>query len=327
MRLSLLHIIVLFFLLGFCVLATAQATITSTVSQGNDDAEEEISSGNIDLNSTDLELTSDGATNQLVGIRFQNIVIPQGTTILSASIQFTTDEVDTGSTSVTIRGEDSDNASVFSSTNSDISNRTLTSASIAWNSIPAWNTAGESGANQQSADITSIVQEIINRGGWNSGNAMSFIINGTGERTAESYNGSSTDAAVLSITINSTLDPLLGIISNPNRGLPCIYFIADNRAELYSVAPDPTASPLPAPTTTKTTFGGSPIIFDGEGGGYKSTDRLVYVFMGADPTTNSDLYSIDPTTGIATLVKANMVPGHVDGAEFYINNSSFAPII
>jgi len=34
------------------------------------------------------------------------------------------------------------------------------------------------------------------------------------------------------------------------------------------------------------------------------------------------MYAIDPATGIATLVKANIVPGHVEGAEFYINNST-----
>ena len=33
------------------------------------------------------------------------------------------------------------------------------------------------------------MQEIVNRAGWNSGNAMVFIITGTGVRTAESFEG------------------------------------------------------------------------------------------------------------------------------------------
>jgi hypothetical protein len=311
--------------MGAGIFANAQTTITSQVSQDNDDAEEQVSNGNIDLGSSDLELTSDGGTNQLVGIRFQNINIPQGTTIISASIQFTTDETDSGNTSVTIRGEDTNNANIFSSTNSNISNRTLTTASVAWNNIPAWNTVGQSGVNQRTPDLTSIVQEIVNRGGWASGNSMAFIINGSGERTAESYNGSSAQAPVLTIVANFTPPPatiLPSIVPNPNRGLPFIYFMADNRSELYAVAPDPTASPLPSPTITNTTFGGSPITFSGEGGGYRSTDRQVYVFQGPEPTNSSDLYSIDPSTGVATLVKTNIVAGHVEGAEFYINNST-----
>ncbi len=322
---KLLQKIAIFLFLCSCFFVKAQTTITTQVSQGNDDAEERVSNGNMSLTSSDLELISDGGTNQLVGIRFQNINIPQGTTILSASIQFTTDETDSGGTSVTIRGHDTDNAGVFTTSNSDISNRTLTTASIAWNSIPAWNSVGQSGANQQTPDLTSIVQEIVNRGGWTSGNSLAFVINGSGERTAESYNGSAGQAPVLTIMADFTpvpLPTLPTIIPNTNRGLPFIYFTADNRSELYSVAPDPTASPLPSPTIINTTFGGSPITFSGEGGGYRSTDRQVYVFQGGEPTTTSDMYSIDPSTGVATLVKTNIVAGHVEGAEFYINNST-----
>ena len=325
MRNMTLRIIIFSFFLLNVGLASAQTTITSQVAQDNDDAEERLSNGNMDLGSSDLELTSDGGTNQFVGIRFQNINIPQGTTILSASIQFTTDETDSGSTSVTIRGEDSDNASIFSSSNYNISSRTLTSASAAWNNIPAWNSVGQSGANQQTPSLTAIVQEIVNRGGWSSGNAMAFVINGSGERTAESHDGDSSKSPVLTIVADFTpppLTPLPTIIPNLNRGLPFIYFMADNRSELYSVSPDPTAIPLPTPTITNTTYGGSSITFSGEGGGYRSTDRQVYVFEGDEPTTSSDMYSIDPATGIATLVKTDIVPGHVEGAEFYINNDT-----
>jgi hypothetical protein len=110
---QLLRIMLTLLLLGSCTLMSAQTTITTQVASANDDAEEEVSNGNMDLGSSDLELTRDGGTYQLVGMRFNNINIPQGTTIISASIQFTTDETDSGSTSVTIRGEDTDNASFF----------------------------------------------------------------------------------------------------------------------------------------------------------------------------------------------------------------------
>ena len=327
---NLLFKFILCLCLGAGIFANGQTTITSQVGQDNDDAEERVSNGNMDLGSSDLELTSDGGTNQYVGLRFQNINIPQGTTILSASIQFTTDETDSGSTSITIRGEDTNNASIFSNSNYNISSRTLTSASVSWNSIPSWNSVGQAGANQQTPDITSIVQEIVNRGGWVNGNSMAFVINGSGERTAEAYDGDSSKSPVLTIVADFTpppLTPLPTIVPNLNRGLPFIYFMADNRSELYSVSPDPTAVPLPTPTIVNTTYGGSSITFSGEGGGYRSTDRQVYVFEGGTSTSSSDMYSIDPQTGVATLVKSGIVPGHVEGAEFWINNDTGEEIL
>jgi len=247
------------------------------------------------------------------------------------NIQFTADETNSGSTSLTIRGEDIDKALTFSNTSNNISNRTTTTAAVAWNDIPAWNTVGESNANQRTPDLTSIVQEIINRVGWTSGNPMAFVINGSGERTAESFNGDSARAAILTITADFSLDPIPAIVTNLNRGLPFIYFIADNSPELFSVAPNPAATPLPFPTSTNVTLGGAPIVFTGEGGGFRSTDQLIYVFdddtIGNDLTESSDMYSIDPTTGVANLVKTDIVLGHVQGAEFYINNATGEEIL
>ncbi len=44
-----------------------------------------------------------------------------------------------------------------------------------------------------------MIAEIVNESGWSSGNAMVLMIDGTGTRTAESYNGSSSKAPVLHI--------------------------------------------------------------------------------------------------------------------------------
>jgi len=318
------HGLFLIVLLCSSFVVHSQITVNSQISASADDAEERLSTGAVSLTSTDIEIIRDGGTDQLIGLRFQNISIPQGSTILSASIQFTVDEIDSSAASATIHGEDVDNSVQFVTTTDNISNRTLTTASINWNSIPPWNTVGLAGPDQETPDLTSIVQEIVNRGGWYPGNAISFIFSGLGERTAVSYNGDASQAAVLTITANVTSDPLPTIVSNPNKGLPFIYFMADNRSELYAVAPDSTATPLPSPTVVNTTFGGNPISFTGEGGGFRSTDRLVYVFQGnsTPPSDSSDLYAIDPTTGVATLIQSDIVQGHVDGAEFWLNNAT-----
>lgn len=174
-------------------------TVTSQVLASNDDAEQR-ADNSMYLNSSDLELVTDGSP-QKVGIRFRNIQVPQGATIISADIVFTTDETSSGTTSVTFYGHDTDNAPAFSSTAGDISNRTKTTASVAWNNIPAWNTVGET---HTSPDLTSIVQEIVNRTGWTPGNAMAFIIEGSGRRVAESYDGDTSAAPRLRIKFVGT---------------------------------------------------------------------------------------------------------------------------
>jgi hypothetical protein len=56
------------------------------VAAGSDDSEER-SSGQIKMTSTDLEMVFDAGGNQLVGMRFNGVTIPQGATILNAYIQ------------------------------------------------------------------------------------------------------------------------------------------------------------------------------------------------------------------------------------------------
>lgn len=167
------------------------------IKTGSDDAEEEIETGKVSLKSSDLELVVDG-TEQIVGMRFTDIMIPTNATITKAYIQFTTDEKSAGSCSLTIRGESTDNATTFLSNSKNISNRETTHASVAW-APPYWRTVGESGSKQQTPELKTVIQEIVSRSGWSSGNSLALIISGTGERTAESYNGSPDGAPILHV--------------------------------------------------------------------------------------------------------------------------------
>ena len=180
---------------------TVSTTLASRVSASTDDAEEDVDGatiGAVDVVSSDLELTQE-VDNQLVGMRFNNISIPQGAEIASAYVQFHVDETSSGTTNLTFHAEDSDNASTFSTTNSDLSNRTQTSASVSWNNVPAWNTVSEEGDNQKSPDIASVVQEVIDRPGWAQDNSIAILVTGTGSRIAESYDGESPSAPLLTI--------------------------------------------------------------------------------------------------------------------------------
>jgi hypothetical protein len=132
-------------------------------------------------------------------------MIPKGSTITNAYILFTTDETDSEPTSLTIWGENVDDAKVYEDKNWDIYDRNKTAVSVVWNDVPAWGTVGETGVKQQSPDLTTIVQEIVDRGGWDSGKAMAFIIEGSGKRVAESYNGSSSKAPLLHVEFTSSI--------------------------------------------------------------------------------------------------------------------------
>jgi hypothetical protein len=98
------------------------------------------------------------------------------------------DETDSQVPSLTIQGEDSDNAATFTSSRENISSRTRTTAAVSWSPVP-WTTVGEAGPDQRTSDIAVVIQEIVNRSGWSSGNSLVIIITGTGRRVAVSYDG------------------------------------------------------------------------------------------------------------------------------------------
>ena len=190
----------------------------SQVNQSSDDAEES-PTGVVDLTSSDLEMIEDGADDQIVGMRFQNLNIPQGAIIENAYIQFTVDQVDNiNPCDLEIFGEASDNAATFTTTNSNISNRSKTNSSITWS--PAnWQGVGNSGQAQQTDDISSIIQEIVNRNGFSTNSAIVIIIEGTGKRTAESIEGDPAGAPQLFITYNCLDDNNDGICDTCPGGL------------------------------------------------------------------------------------------------------------
>ena len=171
-------------------------TATSAVAAGSDDAEES-PSGSVDLTSSDLEVVTDGSKVQTVGLRFPGVAVPKGAQVTAASIQFQTDEVTTAAASVKIQAQAADNPATFTITSKNVSSRARTSAAATW-TPPAWSTTGARGVAQRTPDLTQLAQELVNRPGWDSGNAMAFVLTGSGTRTAEAFEG--TGAPTLEIT-------------------------------------------------------------------------------------------------------------------------------
>jgi hypothetical protein len=102
-------------------------------------------------------------TNYYPFWRFVSVTIPQGATINSATLGLTqASAVAYGSANATIYGNDVDNAAQ-PSTYANVASMTQTSANTS---------ANISSAATKSYNVASIIQEIINRGSWVSGNAL-----------------------------------------------------------------------------------------------------------------------------------------------------------
>ncbi|WHH58241.1 metallophosphoesterase [Petroclostridium sp. X23] len=164
--------------------------IMAQITDGSDDYEENVSTGEMDDGSSDLEIVTEKA-NQLIGTRFANLSIPKGAKIIDAYIQFTVDEPDKSADpfNVNIHAEAVPNSPVFTNTAYNISSRTNTTSVVNWKDIPMWTQAQVAGEDQRTPNLAALVQEVVDMEGWNEGNAISFIFSGTGTRSAESYEG------------------------------------------------------------------------------------------------------------------------------------------
>jgi hypothetical protein len=146
------------------------------------------------------------ATQRAVGMRFVNLAIPQGALVTSAWVQFRARESHSEATTVTIRGEAHDNARGFEVIMGDVTTRPLTAAAATWSAIPAW-TAGQTTAAQRTPDLKDVIQEIVSRPGWASGNAIVLVVRGSGHRSAYAYEGGAANAPLLHVEYGSAPPP------------------------------------------------------------------------------------------------------------------------
>jgi hypothetical protein len=193
----------LIYLVSFAlVLALAGTNVVfgDTVWEGRieddlDDVEQQ-SSGSIDSDSSDLELPDD----QVIGLRFLKVRVPQGATVSKAYIEFTVDELEgPQATNMIIDGELSPNARAFADVTNNVSDRVRTTEKVVWQPED-WPVIGET---HQSSDISAIIEEIVGQDGWVSGSSLVIIIYDDPDnpsisfRTAEA--GPGDDSAMLHI--------------------------------------------------------------------------------------------------------------------------------
>ncbi len=121
---------------------------------------------------------------QAAGIRFSEVNIPSEAQITSAKIVFTAAASHDDDASFTVKGVKDSNPAAFDAlTSDDIRSRAETVSAVTWDDVEPW----EEDSTYDSADLSEIVQELVNDPGWCGGNAMAFKFTGTGMRMAKAY--------------------------------------------------------------------------------------------------------------------------------------------
>lgn len=195
-------------LLLFALLVTVGHTKSIDIPILSDvqDVEERKSDGKIDNNDKNLDIVFEKPAGrptreQLIGLRFEDIKIPKGARIDNAYIEFHAKNSDSGVTNVIVEVEASDDAPALSTTDYDVSSRTVSPINYMWD-IPAWTKKNR----YQSGDIKALIQTIVDRDGWDYSNAMMLRLRaGTGcvddtcKRRASSFRDGPAKAPVLHV--------------------------------------------------------------------------------------------------------------------------------
>jgi hypothetical protein len=113
-------------------------------------------------------------------IRFSNVTVPQGATITEALLTLIGYDnwgtARTASVAIKIRAADEDDAAAPTSA-TDAKNRTRTTAAVDMSGITP---DVENGTVWTTDDLKSVIQEVVDRGGWVSGNALLIFIDNNG---------------------------------------------------------------------------------------------------------------------------------------------------
>ena len=172
------------------------------VAHNKDDARQRLDDNEVRLGGP-LIMGKTGTRSWLTGVRFPGVTIEPGAEVLSAVLEFTSREVDSGAATVTINGDKSASTDRFKYIINNIGDTTLrprTTASVTW-SPPA--VAIDEVF--QSPDLSAVVEEIVDTGGsWASINAMGFCLDydsGSGHRKAYSFNNDPFKSPRLRVTV------------------------------------------------------------------------------------------------------------------------------
>ncbi len=166
-------------------------------------------------------------------LAFSNVTIPQNSEVVDATLTVVTrsQSYNSGSLSVNIRAQNSGNPAAIGTSKFDLSQRPRVSSTVEWPDISA--TVGDTSV---SPSIKDMVNTIVNRGDWTSGNRMVFFLepgSGGGQRAIASHDGSAANAALLRVKIKTFIRSAAEKISGP---------VTDVRTEIINQLDDMVAN-------------------------------------------------------------------------------------
>lgn len=109
---------------------------------------------------------------QYMGLRFLGITIPAGSTIDVCYITLNLPSGSFDDPNVVFWGELAASPGTYTTTDNDITDRTKTTNNVAWSG------SGLGTGTENSPSLVAIMQEIIDQGGWGSGNAAAIMLYG-----------------------------------------------------------------------------------------------------------------------------------------------------
>ena len=154
------------------------ATFTQTISNGNYDSSEYAAPAAASLTTNPVAIS---AGTRWGLFYFTNVTVPSGATVSSATLSLNIVNTSNDDPNLDIYCNDVDNASAPSTGVGDISARALTTAKATWNAT------GIGAGTKTSADFATAVQEVIDRAGWASGNALAVIFDGLAATSFQYY--------------------------------------------------------------------------------------------------------------------------------------------
>jgi len=175
----------------------AGALESTTIIAGVDDVNEDVNG--FEGGATTVWIgTTDDPSKSLTGLRFRDVQVPAGATLIDARLEFYDATGQSQSLDISIAAEADLNCKQFSA-GQPPSGRVLTSATVDFVSSSPWS----AGAYNSVGSVKEPLEEVFGQTGWGSGNSVCLILQGKGTpfsfRYAVSYEGSAAQAPRLVI--------------------------------------------------------------------------------------------------------------------------------
>ena len=194
------------------------SVFTARVSSREDDLYEDNTGSVINWDTvTPLNLYDGDLPARVSALRFTNLRIPQGATVTDARIIFQSASDSMTNADLGFRIEDTHDSIPFEQGMNKITNRQWSPDTVLWSAVEPWTVDNT----YNSPDLSNFVNRVVNKADWCGGNAVSFSIQGSGDRLASTYEHGDHRVAALRVQYRIDNIPDTGgcMLAPPETGL------------------------------------------------------------------------------------------------------------